>query len=89
MALGASARDVVRPILADGAVLAGCGVALGLPLALFVSVLFSKVFVGIGGFDTTVVAVATLALTSSAALASAIPARRATKVEPLRALHRD
>ena len=89
MALGASARDVVNLILKDGAILAGCGIALGLPLALLVSMLFSKVFVVIGGFDTTVVAIATLALTSSAALASALPARRATRVQPLRALQRD
>jgi predicted permease len=89
MALGASARDVITLILKDGAFLAGGGVALGLPLALLVSVLFSKVFVGIGGFDAAVVAVATLALTSAAAVASAIPARRATKVQPLRALQGD
>ncbi len=89
MALGANARDVVVLILKDGAMLAGCGVALGLPLAVLISVLFSKVFVGIGGFDMAVVGVATLALTSSAALASAIPAQRATRIQPLRALHRD
>jgi putative ABC transport system permease protein len=86
MALGATAGDVLRLILRDGAFLTAGGVALGLPLALLVSVLFSKVFIGIGGFDAWVVAIATMLLTLSAFVASAVPARRATRIQPLRAL---
>jgi ABC-type antimicrobial peptide transport system permease subunit len=86
MALGASARDVLRLILRDGVFLTGTGVAIGLPLAVLVSLAFTKVFVEIGGLDATVISIATIALAAAATVASAIPARRATKVQPLQAL---
>lgn len=86
MALGASRGDVLRLVLRDGLFLAGTGVAIGLPLAALVSIAFTKVFVEVGGFDPLVVSVATVLLAASAAVASAIPARRATKVAPLTAL---
>jgi hypothetical protein len=89
MALGASARDVLGLVLRDGAFLTGAGVALGIPLALLVSMLFTTVFVEIGGIDVTVLTFATVALATSATIASAVPARRATKVQPLRALQGD
>jgi predicted permease len=86
MALGASAGDVLRLILRDGVFLTGAGVAIGLPLAALVSIAFTKVFVEIGGFDAAVISIATLVLALAATVAGAIPARRATKVQPLRAL---
>jgi hypothetical protein len=89
MALGASPGDVLRLVLRDGFFLTGAGVALGVPLAVLVSLAFSSVFVGIGGFDGLVIVAATVALAGAATIASAVPARRATRVEPLRALQRD
>jgi predicted permease len=89
MALGASTRDVVRLVLRDGFFLTGSGLAIGVPLAVLVSILFTKVFVGIGGFDGLVVSIATIVLGAAAAAASAIPARRAARVQPLRALQGD
>jgi ABC-type lipoprotein release transport system permease subunit len=65
------------------------GVAIGLPLAVVVSIAFTKVFVDIGGLDVGVLSVATIVLASAATLDSGVPARRATRVEPLRALQRD
>ena len=50
---------------------------------------FTAVFVEIGGLDATVIAVATLVLASAATIASGVPARRATKIEPLGALRAD
>jgi ABC-type antimicrobial peptide transport system permease subunit len=64
-------------------------VALGVPLVVLVSIAFAKVFIGIGGFDGVVVSVATIALAVAATIASAVPARRATRIQPLRALQGD
>jgi predicted permease len=89
MALGASPGDVLRLVLRDGFFLTAAGVALGVPLAVLVSLAFSSVFVGIGGFDGLVVALVTIALALTSTIASAVPARRATRVEPLRALQRE
>ena len=89
MALGASARDVVRLVLRDGFFLTGAGVALGVPLAILVSFALAAVFVDVGGFDGLVVSVATIVLAVAATIASAVPARRASQVEPLRALQGD
>jgi ABC-type lipoprotein release transport system permease subunit len=44
------------------------------------------VFVDLGGFDATVVAVATIVLGMAATIATVIPSRRAARIEPLRAL---
>ena len=89
MALGASACDVLGLVLRDGFFLTGTGLAIGVPLAVLVSILFTKVFVEIGGFDGLVVSVATVVLGIAATVASAVPARRATRVQPLRALQGD
>jgi len=86
MALGATARDVVRLILSDGVVLAGAGVGLGLPLAVLVSIALRSVFVDVGGVDYVVLAAATAVLAVASIAASALPARRAARVEPLRSL---
>jgi predicted permease len=89
MALGAAARDVVRQMMGDGLRLIAAGIALGLPLAVVISLGFRSVFVDVGGFDPVVLAVATILLTAAALAASAIPARRAARIEPLTALRAD
>ena len=86
MALGATAGDVLALVLRDGAFITGAAIAIGLPLALLVSAVFQSVFVDIGGFDVTVLTVATLTLALAAMLAGAVPARRAARVQPLTAL---
>jgi len=86
MALGASARDVLGLILRDGFRLTAVGIAIGVPLAMLVSLAFTQVFVDIGGLDAGVMAVATVVLVVAATIASGVPARRATKVQPLTAL---
>jgi ABC-type antimicrobial peptide transport system permease subunit len=89
MALGASARDVVGLVLRDGFFLTAAGVALGVPLAILVSFALAAVFVDVGGFDGLVVSVATIVLAVSATIASAVPARGASRIQPLRALQGD
>jgi predicted permease len=86
MALGASARDVLGLILRDGFRLTAVGIAIGVPLAMLVSLAFTQVFVDIGRLDAGVIGVATVVLVVAATIASGVPARRATKVQPLTAL---
>jgi len=86
MALGAGRGDVLRLILKQGALLAGLGLALGLLAAVSLTRLIKTMLYGVGATDPlTFVAVASL-LAAVALLACWIPARRATKVDPMIAL---
>ncbi len=89
MALGATSRDVRRLMLREGALLTTAGIAIGLPLAFLVSLVFRSVFVEIGGLDWLVLTAATVTLTVAAMFAGAVPARRAAKVQPVTALRAD
>jgi ABC-type antimicrobial peptide transport system permease subunit len=86
MALGASPGRVLGLVLRDGAVLTAVGLALGLPLGLLVSLGLRSVFVDVGGIDLVVLAFSMLVLAIAATLAGAVPARRATRIEPVKAL---
>jgi predicted permease len=86
MALGADRGAVLRLLLADGAKLTAVGLAVGLPLAGLISFALTKVMPAVTPFDPAVFAMAPLVLAAAALLASFVPARRAARVEPLRAL---
>ena len=86
MALGARPRDVLALVLRDGAWLAGAGIALGVPIAVGVSFVLQSVFVDVGGFDAVVLGASTAVLGVAAAVATFLPARRATRVQPITAL---
>src|SRR6185503_9961377 len=86
IALGATSREVMRLILKDGAFLTFGGLAIGIPIALLVSIALRSVFVDVGGIDVVVLLTSAVVLTAAVTLAGAIPARRATRVEPLTAL---
>jgi hypothetical protein len=83
---GLAGVAVLIAAIGDGALLAGAGVTIGVPLAILVSVALRSVFVEVGGFDVVVVGVSTAILVSAAAIAALVPARRATRVQPLTAL---
>jgi putative ABC transport system permease protein len=86
MAMGAQASDVLRLVLGYGTKLAVLGLALGSLTALVLARLISSLLYGISQHDPiTFVGVAVL-LVSVAVMASYIPARRATRVDPLVAL---
>jgi len=86
MALGAQGRDVLKLIVGKGVILTFIGIGLGLVGALAITRVMQALLFGISATDwVTFTAVATL-LAVVAIIAAAIPARRATKVDPLVAL---
>jgi ABC-type antimicrobial peptide transport system permease subunit len=86
MALGAQPADVLRLILGEGTRMALIGVGVGLVCALGVTRLMSSVLYGVGARDPLTFAAVGLVLTAIAVLACYLPARRATKVDPMIAL---
>jgi predicted permease len=89
VALGADKREIVRLIVGRGMRLASAGALVGIPAALLLTGLMSSVLSGLATTDPmTYVAVAAL-LGAAAILASYLPARRATRIDPLVALRTD
>jgi len=86
MALGAQRRDILRMIGGQGFVIVASGLALGVVAALAAGRLVSDFLVGIGPSDPLTYAGVSLLLATIACLATYIPTRRATKVDPLVAL---
>ena len=86
MALGAKRRDVLRMITIQGMKLAGIGIAIGFFVSLALSRVLSSVLIGVSVYDVTIFSVVPLLLTLVAFIACLVPARRATKVDPLVAL---
>ena len=86
MALGADRGQVLRLIVGHGLVLAGTGVAIGLVIAPLGTQFGRALFYNVNPFDPLTFATVAIFLLIVAALASYIPARRATRVNPITAL---
>jgi putative ABC transport system permease protein len=89
LALGAEPRDVLRLILRDGARLSALGVGLGVVGALAASRVVASMLFGITPTDPLTFAVVVGLLGGAALLASYLPARRATRVDPVVALRQE
>jgi len=86
MALGAQPAHVRRMILAEVAKLAGGGTLLGLACAPLLGRLLRGMLFGISAADPVTYAVVAAVLLAVALAASTVPARRATKIDPIQAL---
>ena len=86
MALGATSRNVVQLVAREGLRLTLIGLIIGLVLALGLSFGLSRVVFGVHPFDPIAFPAVIFALIATAALACWLPARRATKVDPMTAL---
>jgi putative ABC transport system permease protein len=89
LALGAQPGDVVRMIVRQGLLLAVIGAAFGLIAAYSLTRVLTGFFFGIRSLALEPTALAVLLLILVAALSCYIPARRATQVQPLQALHEE
>jgi len=86
MALGAEQVDVSRMVLREALVLAGAGVAIGLAAAAALTRLMASLLYGVSPLDPITFGLVALALTGVALVASYVPARRASRVDPVKAL---
>jgi predicted permease len=86
MALGANRADVLKMITRQGMRLAAVGVGIGLLLSLALAQVLSSLLIGVSGYDVSTFILVPTLLAGVALVACYLPARRATKVDPLVAL---
>ncbi len=86
VALGAARGRIISMVLGEALLLAGLGLAIGIPAALAATRVLSSVLVGVTTFDRFSYAVVAAGLLAVAALAAFLPARRASAIDPVRAL---
>ncbi len=89
VALGATAASVRKLIVGYGLTLTGLGLGIGIAGAFAVQRLIAGMLYGVGPFDPVTIALVTAFLLGASLLASWVPGRRATKVDPLVAMRSD
>jgi predicted permease len=86
MALGAARRNVLGLVLRGALAQLGLGLAIGIPVALAGGRMLAGQLYGVKSYDPIILGLAAVILAACALLAASVPARRATKVDPMVAL---
>jgi predicted permease len=86
MALGAQRSDILRSVVGDGLLIALAGVAVGIAGAWALTRIMTGLLFGVTTHDPTVFVAVPLLLTAAMLMASYLPARRATRIDPMEAL---
>jgi predicted permease len=86
MALGAQAGAVLRMIMRESSIMLFSGIIIGLLLAIASAKILSGILYGVHALDPIAFTVASLVMTTAALIATWLPARRATRVNPVQAL---
>jgi macrolide transport system ATP-binding/permease protein len=89
MTLGAQRIQVLRMVLANGLILAGSGLLVGLAIALVAAPAVRSMLVGVSPYDPTTFVAISAVLLAATAVASFLPAARATRVDPILALRHE
>jgi ABC-type antimicrobial peptide transport system permease subunit len=89
MALGASARDIMRLVLGQSLRMIFVGVGVGLATAFAAARVLEKLVAGVRSTDPSTFAIMISVLVAAALFASFLPARRASRVDPINALRQD
>lgn len=89
MALGAQRRDIFQLVLGHGALLLAVGLGIGLVASFICTRLFASLLFGVSATDPLTFMITPALLSLTALIACYVPARRATKVDPLVALRSD
>ena len=89
MALGARSADVIRMVMKETMLMVVIGGAIGLGAAMATTRLVSNLLYGLTPNDPVTIAVAAALMTSAAALAGYLPARRASRMDPMTSLRRE
>ena len=86
VALGARPSDITNLVVRRGIILALIGLGVGLAAALVLARFISGLLYAVSPFDSTNLLIVSLVLVGTTIVASYLPARRATRVEPMAAL---
>jgi putative ABC transport system permease protein len=89
IALGAETNNVILAVLRRGLTLVGTGLAIGFGLALVAARVLESTLFEVSPWDATTLLAVALLLTTAAIAASSVPARRATRVDPVEALRQE
>jgi predicted permease len=89
MALGAERHHILRMVLRESALLVGVGLCIGTALALGVGRAASSLLYGVKPYDLLTLGIGLFSLSAIAGIASYLPARRATRVDPMTALRHE
>jgi ABC-type antimicrobial peptide transport system permease subunit len=89
MALGARVSGILRLVMGQGVRLVWIGLGVGLVLSLATSGVLSSILYGVGPKDPLVIVGVIVVLTFGAAVASLVPAHRATRIDPIRAIREE